>query len=264
MKNTKVIILILLFQLLNVGCSIFIKKKPRDDFAKLYIQDSRRDYWEHWKKLGDDFKQTYKKQLSIPPERVSRYLKNMLLGIEKKNEVFFEKDPETEVSFLIFNDQRPFYFSLPTGEIILSRKLIERYIDHEGVLVSILIPEFIRMKKAIYTKIKKIPLGFLEIEKMLSMQRLPFDQRMKLHQWSYYLLLRTNYNPGQYLSWLQLQNRNHLDFSFYLADSILLAKEEAYLKQFIVQNYGKLDLNPLNLKSSKEFYSFIDAYRREI
>ncbi len=166
-----------------------------------------------------------------------------------------------DISFLVFNDNRPFYFSLPSGEIILSRKLIEKYIDHEGVLISILIPEFIRIRKAVYPKVKRIPLGYFELEKMLSQQRLPFNQRMKLHQWSYYLLLRTNYNPGQYLSWLQLQNRNHLDFSFYLADSILLAKEEAYLKQFIVQNYGKLDLTPLNLKSSREFYGFIDVYR---
>lgn len=243
------------------SCSFFGKKENRDTFKENYVEQSRRDFWEHWKKLGNDFKDDHKKELQRPPLRVAEYLKRILSTIEKRNENFFEKDPKAEISFLVFKDNRPFYFSLPSGEIILSSKLIEKYIDHEGVLVSILIPEYIRIRKAVYLKEKKIPLGFLDLEKMLSMQRLPFDQRMKLHQWSYYLLLRTNYNPGQYLSWLQLQNRNHLDFSFYLADSILLAKEEAYLKQFIVQNYGKLDLTPLNLKSSKEFYGFIDFYR---
>lgn len=243
------------------SCSYFAKKETRDTFAEQYVQETRRDYWEHWKKLGRDFKANYKNQLKAPPPNVSAYLQKILFNIHKKNEVFFEKDPQVEVSFLVFNDQRPFYFSLPSGEIILSKKLIERYIDHEGVLISIITPEFIRIRKAVYPKVKKIPLGFFELEKMLSQQRLSFNQRMKLHQWSYYLLLRSNYNPGQYLSWLQLQNRNHLDFSFYLADSILLAKEEAYLKQFIVQNYGKLDLTPINLKSSREFYSFLDTYR---
>lgn len=246
------------------SCSFFSKKESRDNFKDQYVHDSRRDYWEHWKKLGNDFKANYRNQLKSPPANVTAYLKNILLTVEKKNEVFFEKDPKADISFLVFDDDRPFYFSLPTGEIILSRKLIERYIVHEGVLISILVPEYIRIRKAVYPKVKKIPLGYFELDKMLSMQRLPFEQRMKLHEWSYYLLLRTNYNPGQYLSWLQLQNRNHLDFSFYLADSILLTKEEAYLKQFIIQNYGKLELTPINLKSSKGFYSFIDKYRSEI
>lgn len=243
------------------SCSLFQKKEVRDNFKETYVQDTRRDFWEHWKVLGRDFRESYKSKLKPPSQSIAKYLTKVLSIIEKRNEVFFSRDPKVEVSFLVFEDQRPFYFSLPSGEILLSRKLIERYIDHEGALVAILVPEYIRIRKALYPKVKKIPLGFLDLEIMLSMQRLPFDQRLKLHQWSYYLISRSNYNPGQYLSWLQLQNRNHLDFSFYLADSILLAKEEAYLKQFIIQNYGKLELNPLNLKSSKEFYNFVEVYR---
>jgi hypothetical protein len=254
-------LLLLIISTQLISCAFFRTKVSEDNFQENYVQDSRRDYWEHWKVLGQDFKNNYQNKLKKPPEYVQKYLTKVLTTIEKRNEVFFEADPKTTISFLIFEDQRPFYFSLPSGEIILSRKLIERYIDHEGALISVIVPEYVRIRKAIYPKVKKIPLGFLELEKMLSMQRLPFDQRLKLHQWSYYLISRSNYNPGQYLSWLQLQNRNHLDFSFYLADSILLVKEEAYLKQFIIQNYGKLELNPLNLKSSKEFYNFIEVYR---
>ena len=262
MKQNQLYILLLLLMLTQVvSCGLFRTKESHDDFKKQYSQDSRRDFWEHWKVLGKDFKENYKTKLKRPPEFVQNYLQKILMNIEKRNEVFFENDPKTNLSFLVFEDQRPFYFSLPSGEIILSRKLIEKYIDHEGALTAILVPEYVRIRKVIYPKVKKIPLGYLELDRMLSMQRLPFDQRLKLHQWSYYLISRSNYNPGQYLSWLQLQNRNHLDFSFYLADSILLVKEEAYLKQFIIQNYGKLELNPLNLKSSKEFYNFIEVYR---
>ena len=257
----KTILLLIFVNLFNTSCSLFQKEEVRDSFQKSYVQDTRRDFWEHWKVLGRDFIESYKTKLKSPPASVKQYLMKMLAVIEKRNEVFFSSDPKIEISFLVFEDQRPFYFSLPSGEIIISRKLIERYIDHEGALIAILVPEYIRIRKAIYPKVKKLPLGFLDLEKMLSMQRLPFDQRLKLHQWSYYLISRSNYNPGQYLSWLQLQNRNHLDFSFYLADSILLVKEEAYLKQFIIQNYGKLELNPLNLKSSKEFYNFVEVYR---
>jgi hypothetical protein len=246
--------------LLN-SCSYFSTGARYDNFTVSSLEPTRRDYWEHWKNIAEEFRQTYKNQLESPPSDIARYLERIVYAVEKRNEVFFENDPKQKISFLIFKDNRPFYFSLPTGEIVLSKRLIEKYIDHEGVLLSILIPEFIRVKKAVYPKIKMIPLGFLELDKMLSIQRLPFEQRMKLHQWSYYLMLRTNYHPNQYLAWIQLQNRNHLDFSFYLADSIVLAKEEAYLKQFIVNNYGKLDLNPLNLKSSKEFYRFLDNYR---
>lgn len=258
MKKTLFLIIILNFS----SCSFFKEDNENDLFDSKTSSESKRDYWDHWKKISADFLENYKKELSPPPPYINDYLKNILSNIEKRNEVFFEKDPKTEIKFYIFNDKRPFYFSLPSGEIILSRRLVEKYIDHEGILLAILVPEYIRIRKVLYQKIRRIPLGFIDLDKTLSLQRLGFENRMKLHQWSYYLLLRTNYHPGQYLSWIQIQNRNHIDFSFYLADSILLLKEESYLKQFIINNYGKLDLNPLKLKSSPAFYKFIDKYRR--
>lgn len=263
MKILKLQILCLLVLQLN-SCSFLSFIGGKKSEVQEEIQLSRRDYWLHWKKLSNDFKETHKSLLAPPPPSVHEYLKQIVKNVEKKNEIFFENDPNVEISFLIFKDKRPFYFALPTGEIILSTRLVEKYIDHEGALLSVIIPEFIRVKKVIYPKLHLLPMGFMELEKMLSIQRLSFDVRMKLHQWSYYLMLRSNFHPNQYLSWIQLQNRNHVDFSFYLADSIVLVKEEAYLKQFIVNNYGKLEFNPLNLKSSKDFYKFQDTYRSSL
>lgn len=259
-KKHIVIFLVLIFQ----GCSFLGINNPKKFYSVSDAELTRRDYWLHWKKISEDFKDTYGALLKTPPPLIHEYLKQIVKKVEEKNETFFENDPPVEIKFLIFKDNRPFYFALPTGEIILSSRLVEKYIDHEGALFSVIVPELIRVRKAIYPKLQLLPMGFLTLDKMLSIQRLTFEVRMKLHQWTYYLMLRSNFHPNQYLSWIQLQNRNHLDFSFYLADSIVLVKEEAYLKQFIVNNYGKLEFNPLNLKSSKDFYKFQDRYRSSL
>jgi hypothetical protein len=75
-------------------------------------------------------------------------------------------------------------------------------------------------------------------------------------------MIRSGFDALGYLMWLQLQNKNVLDFKLQLGESRGVAMEEFLFKQFVI----KKGIGPKNQRydnnSSQEFYSFLSYLKR--
>ncbi len=251
----------LLILILLTSCSWF--RSSDDDWGSDLIEDRRvseQDFVAHYETIGKGFI----KNSDIKVVRLSRYLENYLKKISQKvidsNSSFF-KDRNVDLKFYLVSEKKPLHFSLPSGEIFFSTGLVKKYIEHESNLISVLTFELIKIDRKIYPRKFTIPKGYVSLPYFLSLLRVPLDDKIEVHKWSYYLLKRSGFDENGYLIWVQTQNRNYLDFSLHLGDHSSIFKEEAELKNFVVENYGQnFDLS-IEFNSSRMFYEFIAVLR---
>lgn len=187
-----------------------------------------------------------------------KYLETISGEIIAKNEIFFKNLKQATVTIL--DSEAPLHFSLPKGELFLSKGLISKYIKHESMLVSILSYELVRSENMLYPKQIVIPVGYIPLEKILLLQRLNLDEKVEIHKWAHYLTVRSGYDGEYYLAWLQTQNRNTADFIMQVGDVNLINREESLFKAFLIKNSKEDDL-PGKTNSSKTFYTFINSIR---
>lgn len=218
---------------------------------------TEKDFADHLASLKDSF-------LSTPGVKVfsnqngKKYLESITSEIIAKNEIFFKNLKKANVTIL--DAISPLHFSLPKGEIFISSGLISKYIKHESMLVSILSYELVRSENLLYPKNIIIPLGFVTLERMLTLGRLSLDEKVEIHKWAHYLTIRSGYDGEYYLSWLQTQNRNTADFILQVGDVNLINREESLFKAFLIKNTNEEEATGKK-NSSKPFYSFINSIR---
>ena len=85
--------------------------------------------------------------------------------------------------------------------------------------------------------------------------------KVEIHKWSYYLLKRTGVGPDSYLSWLQVKNRNSLDFSLQLGDIRSISREEALFKAFLIEAEKDSTRFSKYRGSSKAFYRLLNEIK---
>jgi hypothetical protein len=181
----------------------------------------------------------------------------LILG---NNEIFFKNIKNYNIHILDL--KHPLHFSLPKGEIFFTTGLLKKYIKHESVLVAIMLFEFIKSEHNLYPKHTFVPLGYVEIENMIQMNRLTLEESVEIHKWSYYLMKRAGYDGEYYLYWLQTQNRNTADFLMQVGDVNQINREESLFKAFLIREAKRDGLPSKNIKnSSKKFYKFINRLR---
>lgn len=187
--------------------------------------------------------------------RNQQYIRNLALMIVKNNELFFTNLKDVAIHIAI--DSLPFHFSLPGGHLFLSTGLIKRYLKSEDLIVSVLTYELIRSEKNIYRKGIIAPTGFMSLQRMLGQMMLTTKEKMAIHKWAFYLLKRSGVDTVNYLSWIQVQNRNSLDFSHQHGDVASISQEESLFKSFLIENKNKMTSNRKYEGSPREYYEFI-------
>ncbi len=256
------IILQLLLIFTFVSCSIYKNNretiKDDVDFSKRPEHNSK-DYGAQFRYLKTPYLNTSGVKALDLRFRSQIYLEQIATQIEKQNELFFTS--KDKARFTIINSQTPFHFSLPGKNIFISSGLISKYIKSEKLLYCLIAYELIRSEKEVYRKQLLIPTGFMTTEKLLSMMRLGINDKVELHKWAFYLLKRVGIDTDNYLSWLQIQNRNSIDFSMQLGDISVISREEALFKAFIVKNTS-VTLGRYHEGSSRGFYAFINNIKR--
>ena len=71
------------------------------------------------------------------------------------------------------------------------------------------------------------------------------------------MLERANMEPSAILSWIQIRNKNILDFTLMDGEQSIISKEEFAFKNFFAANRGSgLDARTQG-NSSKQFYRFL-------
>ncbi|HXH32023.1 MAG TPA: hypothetical protein VNJ01_14535 [Bacteriovoracaceae bacterium] len=226
-----------------------------------YKEITPEDYSDHLASLKDAFLSTPGIKTFGINDQSRKYLQGLADEIIAKNEIFFKSLRSANIVILDLNS--PLHFSLPKGWIFLSKALISKYIKHESMLVSILSYELVRSEKLLYPKETVVPVGYVSLEKILSLGRLGLEEKMGVHKWAHYLTVRSGYDGEYYLSWLQTQNRNTADFLLQVGDANLITREESLFKAFLIKNSNEEDLLAKK-NSSKSFYTFLNSIRDEV
>ena len=225
-----------------------------------YNQFENQDYVDHLKSLKHPYlKSTSINQIKLNYRR-QKYLQKSLEKIVKNNELFFRK--ELNANVYVIDDSTPFHFSLPGQNIFISSGLIKKYVKSEKILYCLLAYELIISEKNIYKKRMIIPTGAVSTRRILSLLRLGIDEKVEVHKWAFYILKRIGVDSDNYLSWLQIQNRNSVDFSLQLGDIGSISREESLFKAFIIKNSDKKKKEKKYEGSSREFYAFVKSLKR--
>lgn len=215
------------------------------------------DYTLHFK----EFEHFYLASESVTKKRLKYrdrvYLEVLADNIIKNNELFFKSEYKTK--FYVIQSPIPFHFSLPGRKIFFSSGLVRKYLKSEKILYCLLTYELIRSEKKIYHKTLVIPTGTINTTRMLSLMRLTTAEKVEIHKWAFYLLKRIGVDTDNYLSWIQIQNRNSTDFMLQLGDMNSISREESLFKMFLINNTKESFVGKKYSGSSKEFYNFING-----
>ncbi len=223
--------------------------------------------------LGDLTPEDYKDQLSFlghqyvknsSIKRLTKFQRHYLLSlykrIRKNNKRFLPLD--ISPSFFVIRDENPFYFSLPNNFYFFSSGLIEKYFKNEQTLISCLSFMMLQAHNASYIKKIVVPIGYISTDQMISLINLPLDMKAELNKAVFFVLKNMGKEGSYYLQWLQLQNRNTLDFSRQIGDPQFITKEEFLFKQFISKRINRnFNLQAVSNNSSRQFYKFIRGFR---
>lgn len=252
----KTILLILIFTLSS--CST--NPKNSKDYS-LLSEPTSKDFVDHLAAMGpvyitsEDVKEVKLKSESI------QFLEQVYERIITNNEVLLTRDGKPK--FHIILNKTPFIFSLPRAQFFISSGLIEKYLKSEELFVAALSAEILKSARYIYEKRIMIPLGYYNTERMIQITRLRPETKYQINEWSYFVLKRSGFDASAYLNWIQVQNRNTLDFSLYLGDAIGISKEEHLFKNFMAkQGLASVEKKINEANSSKAFYNLLNNIAR--
>ncbi len=252
--------LLVILTLISISsCSIFKEKEQWIDIKE--IQPIKEDYEEHLISLGNNYINSPNVKTIKLSKSSRKYLESLYLRLTNDNEALFRK--KFIPKFYIIKNRTPFYFSLPRGHFYFSLGLIKKFITNEELLVAVLSGEIVKSLSSIYQKHIVVPVGYMRTERMLSLARISFDMKNEINRWAYFVLHRSGYDPAVYLTWLQLQNRNTLEFSLQYGNVQSISREEFSFKNFVSKNRKKTEL-PKRRKSitSLSFYKMINELKR--
>ncbi len=237
------------------------KDLPFSQELKKYKAFENSDFLDHLSSLGPVYLSTSRVKTIELPQKHHRYLEEIYKKVLSNNEQILKTDVSPK--FHIIKSDRPFYFSLPKSQFFLSLGLLKKYVKNEQLLFVILGSETLRSVKGIYEKVLLIPKGFLTTDQMLGILKIPPEVKYNLNKWNFYVLRRTGADPYAILNWIQIQNKNALDFNPNLGGSRDQTREEYLFKNFLVkEGLQKQSLDEDNIRASKEFYQLLSFIRR--
>lgn len=240
------------------SCSLFEKKTGQT--SELTISNS--DYLQHYAYIGKTYLNSQATKTIILNEDSKKYLKLMYSRLTSNNEFFFNQDDSFNLH--VIENSTPFLFSLPGGEFFFSTGLIGKYLKSEELFVAALSAEVVKSKKNIYEKKRLIPLGFISTEKIVQLVRPGFEIKKSINEWAFVILKRAGFDGSAYLNWIQVQNRNSLEFAMYFGESININNEEQAFKSFLSkQGILGLEKKLTEANSSKEYYKLIKNISRK-
>jgi hypothetical protein len=248
------------------GCSqlreIIPKQKKyvlRETKYELYQE---KDYLDQLGSLGKVYlTSTNINQVKLNNENL-KYLNATYQRILKDNEIILDKNIVPQ--FFIIKDNTPFFFSLPAGQFFFSLGLFTKYLRHEELLVACLSYEMVKAHRRVYRKHLIVPVGHIDTEKMLYLTRIPLETRAEIDKWAFYVMKRAGHDALAYLNWLQMQNKNTLDFLLQFGEPQSISKEEFMFKNFIVAENTQFRNNNSRreVNSSAAFYQLLNDFKR--
>jgi hypothetical protein len=250
-------ITILLFTL--TSCSLFKSQEKWIDANK--IESVSKDFEDHLVSLGENYIQSPDIKTIKLSRSSNKYLTSMYNRLVNNFESLFKV--KYKPKFYIIKNRTPFYFSLPRANFYFSSGFLKKFVKNEELLAASLSGEVVKSLRGIYQKQTVVPVGYMRTERMLSIVRIPFETKSEINKWAYFTLKRSGYDPSVYLTLLQLQNRNTLEFSLQYGNVQSISREEFLFKNFISQK-GKTGVRGIRKKNGRkhDFYKMINELKR--
>jgi hypothetical protein len=220
-----------------------------------------KDYIDHLDSMGADYLSNEEtKEIKLEPESV-KFLEQIFERLVSNNELLFSR--EYKPKFHIVISKAPFIFSLPRAQFFISSGLMQKYLKSEELFIAALGAEVLKSERSIYEKKIMIPLGYYNSEKMIRLTSVKQETKYHVNEWNYIILKRAGFDPSAVLNWIQVQNRNTLDFSLLLGDSVGISKEEHFFKNYMTkQGVSGLEKKFNESNSSREFYKLLNNIAR--
>ena len=219
------------------------------------MNSKNEDYISQLSSLKDSYIQSSNIQIISLSKRSKKYLEKIYYKIVDNNELMFESRPIPQ--FYIIKGKSPFYFSLPQAQFFFSSALLENYVKNEDLLASIMAFQIVKSLRNIYSKKIIFPLGFIRTNRLLSLVRVPLNVKNEINQWAYITMKRAGFDSSAYLMWLQIQNKQSLDFSIQYGSMQSISREELVFKNFIAKRQGQDFSLSKEKNSSNDYYNFI-------
>lgn len=237
-------------------------KNKQNALLEVYQEIPPEDYLAHIEKLGQAYLQTSEvRTLNLSGDSV-KYLQKVYSRVVSNNELLLKQNYQP--TFYLIRENTPFVFSLPRGHFFISTGVINKYLRNEGVLVAALTYEIIKTHNKLFPRKRIVPIGYISTERLISLTRVPLDVRLEIDRWSFYALERAGYDPYAFMLWIQLQNKNALDFTLHYGDARGISREEFLLKNILVRerNDEAFDIDE-QYQSSEDFYRFQQEVKRK-
>ncbi len=206
-----------------------------------------RDAEAHYAYLGERFLKAHRKQIFSPNLEERKYLQHLLLRLLKNGPLDSARRENFTPRFFFLRDTRVFFFSLPDGKFFLSRGILERYLKSEELFLAALSFELAKSYLRTYQFPESLPVSTLGVEEMMGHTYLEIEIRSELNKWALQIMIAAGEDPSAYLAWVQLKNRNSLDFHLFDRDQQNFYQEEFDLKNYLIKN--RLPLSPQSVES---------------
>lgn len=251
--------LVLILLILSSSCSLFNEREKKYPFgiSKTY---KKIDYDKHLIQIAKNFINANQRRIVSINYKDDKYLKNLVEKIYVKNENIFSAEIPIQINIIKTNEI--IFFSLPGGFIFLSSELITKYLKSENIFNAIFTTEFIKSNLSLYRKNIVVPRENYEYKELIKLTRLNVEDRIVLNNLTYEVLKRTGLDAGAKLLWIQLQNRNSVDFSRSNEFNSELLREEFLMKNYMITN-GDYNTE-VQQNSSKDFYRFRGNIERRL
>ncbi len=216
-----------------------------------------KDYRDQLASLAETLIENPKIRVVRTDKKINQYLTEVFNRVVSNNELLLKKEKEFKPNFFIIDHNMPFIFSLPKNNFFISKGLVKKYFKNESLLISALVFEIIKSKREIFYKSRLVPTGVMDIQRLISLVRIGLEDKMKIYKWTYFALRRAEYDAAALLNWIQIQNKNTLDFSWMIGDARVVTREEFEFKNFLAGR-GASNSELPTANSTKEFYYFKD------
>lgn len=263
LRHMKFLCLAFIFTLVACSRIPFLGSRLQDPPQHLgkYERYESQDYLTQFREVGKIYLSTPGVEEYELSPREEAYFASLYKRILTNNELLLNRSLEPR--FHIIKDQAPFIFSLPPRDFFLSSGLLSKYCRSEDILFSSLTHEIIKLHRSLYPRTTIVPIGYIKTDRLLTLVRVPSETKITLNKWSFYAMRRAGLDGYAYLNWLQLQNKNVLDFGMMLGDTRSISHEEFVFKNFIVQEGFVLhNIKKLETNSSPEFYNVINSLEK--
>lgn len=217
-----------------------------------------RDYRDQLASLNKSLLQSKKIRLIRISRKSREYLEETYNRIVANNELLLNGSEKESPTFYIIDLSIPFIFSLPKSQFFISKGLIKKYFKNESLLIAALCFEIVKSRRNIYYKKIIIPDGVMDVQRLISLTRVSLEDKINIYKWSYFALRRAEYDASALLNWIQIQNKNTLDFGWMIGDSRVVTREEYEFKSFLAGK-GVTNTDIPTVNSTKQFYRLKDS-----